>query len=138
MTPTADEVAQCVIDIMLRWPDPPSMEEEWAAAITSEGRAELLMTWYPSSNRCIKYNLTLDLMQVELPATKSSNPAAELTFCDATIRGGVCGLAYCVEDLDLECDGKWYCEECREYIGYGEEYGEEEIDEEGCLLGGCA
>ena len=91
-----------------------TFEEQWAAAQTSEARSELLRIHFPKSNRAIKYTCTVNLMECQLPATKSSQPNAELTFCNATIRTQVCGLEYCHEDLYTECAGMWFCEECSE------------------------
>ena len=91
-----------------------TFEELWADARTSEDRMELLRTHFPKSNAAIYYTCTANLMKYQLPTTKSSNVDAELTFCNATIRTQVCGLAYCLEDLYTDCAGMWFCEECLE------------------------
>jgi hypothetical protein len=91
------------------WTPIPSFEEQWALAKTSQERANLL-EFYSPSPILTHYQRSI-LMSVDLPATKSDNPDAELTFCDGTIRKRVCDFAYCVEDS--EGTGYWYCDACR-------------------------
>jgi hypothetical protein len=74
----------------------------------------LLDTYFPLASETLTHYQRNILMSVKLPATKSSHPAAELTFCDGTIRQRVCGFAYCVEDT-TGGEGYWYCDECRNY-----------------------
>jgi hypothetical protein len=92
-----------------------TFEEQWAAAQTNEARMTLLRIRFPKSNWAIKYTCRTDLMKVDLPTTKSSNPEAELTFCHGTIRTRVCEFRYCLEDSDPDNAGQWYCEECVKY-----------------------
>ena len=127
------------------WTPIPSFEEEWALATTSEARARLLKTYYPLASSTLTHYQRSILMGVSLPATKSSNPDAELTFCDGTLRQRICGFAYCVEDTP-NGEGFWYCDEC---CKYGEEEDEEATATpaatapkteicSGCLSGQCA
>ena len=94
------------------WTAIPSFEEEWALATTSQERASLLKTYYPLASSTLTHYQRSILMGVSLPATKSSNPDAELTFCDGTLRQRICGFAYCVEDT-ADGEGYWYCDKCR-------------------------
>ena len=96
------------------WTPIPRFEEEWALATTSEARARLLSVYYPLASSTLTHYQRSILMCVSLPATKSSNPDAELTFCDGTLRQRICGFAYCVEDTP-DGEGYWYCDECRRY-----------------------
>ena len=91
------------------WTPIPRFEEQWALAKTSQERANLLEFYSPSS--ILTHYQRSILMSVDLPATKSDNPDAELTFCDGTIRKRVCDFAYCVEDS--QGTGYWYCDACR-------------------------
>ncbi len=102
------------------WTPIPRFEEEWALATTSEARARVLDTYYPLASATLTHYQRSILMGVSLPATKSSHPDAELTFCDGTLRQRICGFAYCVED-GPDGEGYWYCDECRRY-------GEEEAE----------
>jgi hypothetical protein len=99
------------------WTAIPSFEEQWALAKTAEERASLLAFYSPTASPTLTHYQRSILMSVKLPATKSSHPDAELTFCDGTLRKRVCGFAYCVEDTP-DGEGYWYCDECR---GYREE-----------------
>ena len=103
------------------WTPIPRFEEEWALASTSEARARLLDTYYPLASATLTYYQRSILMSVRVPATKSSHPDAELTFCDGTLSGCLGEFAYCVEDT-LNGEGYWYCDECRRY---GEKQDEE-------------
>ena len=103
------------------WTPIPSFEEQWALTKTSEQRASLLELYSPISSPTLTHYQRSILMKVSLPAKKSSNPDAELTFCHGTLRKRVCGFAYCVEDAP-DGEGYWYCDECRRY-------GEEEEEE---------
>jgi len=96
------------------WTPIPSFEEQWALAKTSEQRASLLAFYSPTSSLTLTHHQRSILMSVNLPATKSDHPDAELTFCDGTLRKRVCGFAYCVEDTP-DGEGYWYCDECRKY-----------------------
>jgi hypothetical protein len=95
------------------WSPIPSFEEQWALAHTTEARAHLLDIYFPMASQTLTHYQRSILMSVTLPAKKSSNPEAELTFCDGTIRKRVCGLAYCTEDTP-DGAGYWYCDECRQ------------------------
>ena len=95
------------------WTPIPRFEEEWAEASSSEARARLLDRYYPLASARLTYYQRSILMSVSLPATKSSHPEAELTFCDGTVRQRICGLTYCVEDTP-DGEGYWYCDECRQ------------------------
>ena len=100
-----------------------NFEQLWAVAQTTQARALLLDTYFPLASETLTHYQRNILMSVKLPATKSSHPAAELTFCDGTIRRRVCGFAYCVEDT-TDGEGYWYCDECRNYEK------KEEVEEE--------
>ncbi len=123
MTPATSEVSALMTGIWHlgwtanTWAPIPNFEEQWAIAQTSEARASLLLTYFPLASETLTHYRRSILMNVSLPATKSSNPDAELTFCDGTLRRRVCGFAYCVEDTP-DGEGYWYCDECR---GYKEE-----------------
>jgi hypothetical protein len=97
------------------WTPIPSFEEQWALTKTAEERASLLAFYSPTASPTLTHYQRSILMSVNLPATKSSHPDAELTFCDGTLRKRVCGFAYCVEDEDPAGGGYWYCDECRGY-----------------------
>ena len=103
------------------WTPIPRFEEQWAEASSTEARARLLDTYYPLASATLTHYQRSILMDVSLPATKSSHPDAELTFCDGTLRQRVCGFTYCVEDTP-NGEGYWYCDECRQH---GEEQDEE-------------
>jgi hypothetical protein len=96
------------------WTPITNFEQLWALAQTTQARALLLDTYFPLASETLTAYQRSILMSVNLPATKSNNPAAELTFCDGTIRQRVCGFAYCVEDTPGG-EGYWYCDECRNY-----------------------
>ena len=97
------------------WTPIPSFEEQWALAKTSQERLHLLAFYSPTSSPILTPYQRSILMSVNLPATKSDNPDAELTFCDGTLRKRVCDFAYCVEDTDPDGAGYWYCDECRNF-----------------------
>ena len=96
------------------WTPIPSFEEQWALAKTSEERASLLAFHSPTASLTLTHYLRSILMNVNLPAKKSDNLDAELTFCDGTLRKRVCDFAYCVEDTS-DGAGYWYCDECRNF-----------------------
>lgn len=127
MTPTTAEVVALTTGAWhlgwkaTTWTPIPCFEEQWALARTSEARASLLAFYSPTASVTLTHYQRSILMGVSLPATKSSHPDAELTFCDGTLRQRVCGFAYCVEDT-LNGEGYWYCDECRRY---GEEQDED-------------
>ena len=103
------------------WAPITNFEQLWAVAQTTQARALLLDTYFPLASETLTPYRRSILMSVKLPATKSSHPDAELTFCDGTLRHRVCGFAYCVEDAP-DGEGYWYCDECRKY---GEEQNKE-------------
>jgi hypothetical protein len=96
------------------WTPIPSFEEQWALAKTSQARASLLALYSPTASLSLTHYQRSILMSVSLPATKSTHPDAELTFCDGTLRQRVCDFAYCVEDTP-DGEGYWYCDECRRF-----------------------
>jgi hypothetical protein len=103
------------------WTPIPSFEEQWALAKTSQERSNLLAFHSPTASLTFTHYLRSILMNVNLPATKSDNLDAELTFCDGTLRKRVCEFAYCVEDTDPDGNGYWYCDECRNFANEQEE-----------------
>ena len=103
------------------WTPIPSFEEQWALTKTAEERASLLAFYSPTASPTLTHYQRSILMSVKLPATKSSHPDAELTFCDGTLRKRVCGFAYCVEDTP-DGEGYWYCDECRAYKEEDEDF----------------
>ena len=111
------------------WTPIPSFEQQWALATTSEQRASLLTFHSPTASATLTHYLRSILMHVNLPAKKSDNLDAELTFCDGTLRKRVCDFAYCVEDT-LDGAGYWYCDECRNFAIEQEQQEEEEEEEE--------
>jgi hypothetical protein len=120
MTPATAEVSALMTGIWHlgwtanTWAPIPNFEEQWAIAKTSEARVSLLQTYFPLASEKLTFHQRRILMNISLPATKSSNPDAELTFCDGTLRQRVCGFAYCVEDTP-DGEGYWYCDECRNF-----------------------
>ena len=118
MTPTTAEVVVLTTGAWhlgwnaTTWTPIPSFEEQWALATTSEQRASLLAFHSPTASLTFTHYQRSILINVNLPANKSDNPDAELTFCDGTTRKRVCDFAYCVEDT-LDGAGYWYCDECR-------------------------
>ena len=118
MTPTTSEVVVLTTGAWhlgwnaTTWTPIPSFEEQWALATTSEQRASLLAFYSPTASLTFTHYQRSILINVNLPANKSDNPDAELTFCDGTTRKRVCDFAYCVEDT-LDGAGYWYCDECR-------------------------
>jgi hypothetical protein len=94
------------------WTPIPSFEDQWALAKTSQERASLLAFHSPTASPTLTHYQRSILDSVTLPATKSSHPEAELTFCDGTLRKRVCDFAYCVEDTPGGA-GYWYCDQCR-------------------------
>ena len=103
-----------------KWSPIPSFEEEWALAETSQDRAILLAFYSPIASLTLTHYRRSILMDVTLPATKSNNPEAELTFCDGTLRQRVCDFAYCVEDSEGG-GGYWYCDACRNFADQQEQ-----------------
>ena len=103
------------------WTPIPSFEQQWALATTSEQRASLLAFHSPTASVTLTHYQRSILMHVNLPANKSDNPDAELTFCDGTLRKRVCDFAYCIEDTDHDGVGYWYCDECRNFANEQEE-----------------
>lgn len=95
------------------WTPIPRFEEQWALAKTSQERAKLLAFYSLNASQTLTHYQQSILMNVTLPATRSDNPDAELTFCDGTIRKRVCDFTYCVEDS--EGTGYWYCDACRNF-----------------------
>jgi hypothetical protein len=106
------------------WTPIPSFEEKWALTKTSEERASLLETYFPLASETLTHYQRSILMSVALPATKSDNPDAELTFCDGTLRKRVCDFAYCVED-SADGAGYWYCDACRNFANEQEDEDED-------------
>ena len=102
------------------WTPIPSFEEQWALTKTPEERASLLAFYSPTASLTFTHYQRSILMSVTLPATKSDNPDAELTFCDGTLRKRVCDFAYCVED-SADGAGYWYCDACRNFATQQEE-----------------
>jgi hypothetical protein len=102
------------------WTPIASLEEQWALAQTSKARAHLLDTYFPLASETLTHYQRGILMSVTLPATKSSHPDAELTFCDGTLRKRVCDFAYCVQDTP-DGSGYWYCDECRNFANKQED-----------------
>ena len=130
MTPSTEEVVALMTGTWhlgwnaTSWTPIPSFEEQWALATTSEQRASLLAFHSPTSSLTLTHHQRSILIDVALPANKSDNPDAELTFCDGTLRKRVCDFAYCVEDTDPDGAGYWYCDECRNFA-IGQEQEEE-------------
>ena len=102
------------------WTPIPSFEEQWALATTSEQRASLLAFHSPTASLTLTHYQRSILMHVNLPANKSDNLDAELTFCDGTLRKRFCDFAYCIEDTS-DGAGYWYCDECRNFANEQEE-----------------
>ena len=120
MTPSTDEVVALMTGTWhlgwnsTSWTPIPSFEQQWALATTSEQRASLLAFHSPTASITLTHYQRSILMHVNLPAKKSDNLDAELTFCDGTLRKRVCDFAYCVEDTS-DGAGYWYCDECRNF-----------------------
>jgi len=108
------------------WTPIHSFEEQWALATTSEQRASLLAFYSPTASLTLTHYQRSILINVTLPANKSDNQDAELTFCDGTLRKRVCDFAYCVEDTDPDGAGYWYCDECRNFANEQEQHEDEE------------
>ena len=120
MTPSTEEVVALMTGTWhlgwnaTTWTPIPSFEEQWALTTTSEQRASLLAFHSPTASATLTHYQRSILINVNLPANKSDNLDAELTFCDGTLRKRVCDFAYCVEDA-LDGAGYWYCDECRNF-----------------------
>jgi hypothetical protein len=97
-----------------------NFEDQWALADTPQKRAMLLAFYSPNASPTLTQYQRSILMDVTLPATKSVNPDAELTFCDGTLCSRVCDFAYCVEDT-LDGEGYWYCDACRNFADQQDE-----------------
>lgn len=102
------------------WTPITSFEQQWALATTSEQRASLLAFHSPTASLTLTHYQRSILMHVNLPAKKSDNLDAELTFCDGTLRKRFCDFAYCIEDTS-DGAGYWYCDECRNFANEQEE-----------------
>jgi len=132
MTPSTEEVVALMTGTWhlgwnaTSWTPIPSFEEQWALATTSEQRASLLAFHSPTSSLTLTHYQRSILIDVTLPANKSDNPDAELTFCDGTLRKRVCDFTYCVEDTDPDGAGYWYCDECRNFAIEQEQQEQEE------------
>lgn len=109
------------------WTPIPNFEEQWALTKTPEERASLLAFYSPNASITLTHYQRSILMSVTLPATKSDNPDAELTFCDGTLRKRVCDFTYCVEDSE-DGAGYWYCDACRNFATQQEQEEEQEDD----------
>ena len=127
MTPSTEEVVALMTGTWhlgwnaTSWTPIPSFEEQWALTTTSEQRASLLAFHSPTSSATLTHYQRSILINVNLPANKSDNLDAELTFCDGTLRKRVCGFAYCVEDTDPDGTGYWYCDEFRNFANEQEQ-----------------
>ena len=103
-------------DVSWRWCTGNTFEEEWdATRIAGGARAEVVRKYFPNAfDRMSQYQkgrLTI----VELPKTKSSNPKAELMFCDSCIldRQDHCtGFNYCIEHKHHTGQRFWFCDDC--------------------------
>ena len=95
-----------------------TFEEQWNAIKACGARAIFHGRYFPKANeRMSQYQKSL-LIKVQLPKSKSSNPHAELMFCDSQIlnRDSVCvGFTYCTQYHDPSGQRFWYCDECGEY-----------------------
>ena len=126
MTPSTEEVVALMTGTWhlgwnaTTWTPIPSFEEQWALTTTSEQRASLLAFHSPTASATLTHFQRSILINVNLPANKSDNLDAELTFCDGTLRKRVCGFAYCVEDAQ-DGAGNWYCDECRNFANEQEQ-----------------
>ena len=107
------------------WTPIPSFEEQWALTKTPKERASLLAFYSPTASLTLTHYQRSILMSVTLPAKKSDNPDAELTFCYGTLHKRVCDFAYCVED-SANGTGYWYCDECRNFANQQEDEDEQE------------
>jgi len=107
------------------WTPIPNFEEQWAIAQTTEARASLLDTYFPLASETLTHYQRSILMSITLPAKKSCNSDAELTFCNGTLRKRVCDFTYCVEDTS-DGGGYWYCDACRNFANEQEQQQEDD------------
>ena len=103
-----------LVDVPWRWWTGNNFEEEWEAAGKVGGaRAEVVKKYFPDA--CLSQYQNSRLLDVELPKTKSSNPDAQLKFCDSCIlsRENRCtGFTYCVEHKHHTGQRFWFCDDC--------------------------
>jgi hypothetical protein len=103
-------------DVSWRWWQGKTDEEEWNATSEACGaRAMVVKKYYPNAFKRMSQYQIGRLTSVELPKTKSSNPNAELMFCDSCIlnRQDHCtGFNYCVEHAHHTGQRFWFCDDC--------------------------
>lgn len=104
----------CGKDVPWRWWLGENFEEEWNATSKVCGaRAEVMKKYFPHA--CLSQYQNSRLLDVKLPKTKSSNPNAQLKFCDSCIldRQDHCtGFTYCVEHTHETGQRFWFCDDC--------------------------
>ena len=94
-------------DVPWRWWDGETFEEEWHATSKAGGaRAEVMRKYFPNASDRMSQYQKGRLEGVQLPKTKSSNPDAELMFCDS-----------CLLDRQDHCTGFNYCVEHKHHTG---------------------
>ena len=103
-------------DVSWRWWGGKTFEEEWNATSEAGGaRAMVVGKYFPNAfERMYQYQRGR-LSDVNLPKTKSSNPNAELMFCDSCLldRQDHCtGFNYCVEHKHHTGQRFWFCDDC--------------------------
>ena len=103
-------------DASWRWWTGENFEEEWHATNKACGaRATVLGKYFPNAYERMSQYQKGRLLDVELPKTKSSNPSAELMFCDSTIlsrEDHCCGFTYCVQHKHPNGPRYWFCDDC--------------------------
>ena len=108
-------MTKCV-DVSWRWGTGENFEEEWNATGKACGaRITVLGKYFPNAYERMSQYQKGRLLDVELPKTKSSNPSAELMFCDSTIlsrEDHCCGFTYCVQHKHLDGPRYWFCDDC--------------------------
>lgn len=103
-------------DVSWRWWTGENFEEEWRATSKACGaRATVLGKYFPNAYERMSQYQKGRLLDVQLPKTKSSNPSAELMFCDSTIlsrEDHCCGFTYCVQHKHPDGPRYWFCDDC--------------------------
>lgn len=78
--------SQKFTSVSSRWWTGKTFQEEWDATNKACGaRVEVMIKHFPNSSTRMSQYQKGRLLDVELPKAKSSNPKAELMFCDSTI-----------------------------------------------------
>ena len=119
------------------WPGNTFKEEFHATREAIGAQAEVFRKYYPNSFARMSRHQIGRLHDMKLPEEQSSDPTAELMFCDSTIlnRENHCvGFTYCVEHKHHTGQRFWFCDKCskcyHERLSKGKNIHVDETEEE--------